>query len=438
MSYVTPYHQTNAVSLLKNLPRYYNGAKQLYTLAKKSYAAGQRAGKYVKSFVPNATKPVTPTYGRKQTGKRTFVRKQRKLNKLVGKPVPKKSVYERKRKTMRRYNSGKLSLQQRLQNGGALPNTTFARLFWRGSRAIAFGCIAPGAPVGTSSAQVRIRTMCLNDISQSPNYAASLNQPITYAPMWKSLYNKFLVLGAKLKVKINPTYYPERFATTTNTDSTSDSKVPRDAQPGYWYIRAYYKRNKDGEGEVGHPIKPSADGEDPHQENWWPNLREFLSDPTVTYVKDVTNVKTKMHVHHTANILDNASGPISNPPTTNFSYEIETSTKPVYLTCNFSAKKHFQDKNTLTDRDFISWDESLAIDQRFEVRFGYIGFNSVGNVAYHIPIDRNTNRMCEMEVQYFVALREPKITPHDDTIPASSARIAYEEPDEEMMAILDL
>lgn len=429
----------NSNSLLNTAIDYaVRNPQKVYKAATLAYKAGSSVYKALSSRKPT-TAPRTVTYNRfigsrvlSSNRKRIYrkirkVRKTKKINRLVGKPVPRKSIYSRRTKTMRQYNTGKLSLQQRLQNGGALPNTTFARMFWRGSCGTEFSTRNPLAPVGNSQA-VESRTLCLNDISSPPVYSVipQMQHGVTYAPLWKTLYERYLVLGATCKIKINTQYYPYMLADMATGSSNptiyaNKLNVPANAQPGYWYVRAYYKRAAVAGGDptpVGHPIVQGSSADDPKTEALWPNLREFLSDPTVTFKKDTTNIRTKLHVHSNANVYNSTDG--SNAvisPSTGTSYEIETSTKPVYLSCNFSAKKHFQDKNPLRNQPFNEWDTNLSTDHRFQIRFGYIGFSLNGNVSYHIPIDRNFHRMVEYEIQYFVALRDPRINPHDPIIP---------------------
>lgn len=143
-------------------------------------------------------------------------------------------------------------------------------------------------------------------------------------------------------------------------------------------------------------------------------MREFLTDPTVTFKKDTSYVRQKMHVH-TQIPLDapqTTSGgsafPGSNSTT---SYEIETSTKPVTLKVNFSAKKNFQDTNIMRNLPWQSWDESLATDYRFLVRVGYVAFGQNNTIVYHIPLSRNPSIVLETDIKYFVAMRNPKIQP---------------------------
>lgn len=408
------------------------------------------------------------TYPRRNKMRRVY-NKTKKLNKLVGK-TPKRSIYTRKTKTMRRFNTAKLSLQSRLQNGGALPNTTFARLFWRGScnMLLATNHKTNVTPIPANVVSVEQRTLCLNDLSSSPSYAFHLQHPVTYSAMWQTLYKRYQVLGSKVKLKINPSFYPNYMSGNSRDKVVTpagyaglDTGIPNNAQPGYWYIRAHYHRSSDGSNfdPVGHPITKKPSVSDPMTEEHWDNLRDFLSDPTVTFKKDMTNIRTKLHLTGTQNLLNNTAMEAVNN-TSSTTYEIETTTKPIYLSCGFSAKKHFQDKNPLRNQPFLAWNENLAEDYRFQVRFGYIGFDSSGKIAYHIPIDRNLSRFVEIEINYFVALREPRITPHQEISPLAlraamtldeHAEIMevdnddellddepYEEPPTEMMELLNL
>jgi len=448
MTYVNP----------KTLYSVGKAANTLYNYGRKAYSAYSLGSQVYNAIRPHlaASKPVTvkrTTKAKVKSVKRLFKRttKAKKVAKLVG-SIPRKSVYSKKSKKMRRFNKGKLSLQTRLQAGQSLPNTTFAKLFWRGSMVMSMISKNPGAPNNNSyTGPTHGRTLCLNDISQSPSFNSNIDQEVTYAPMWQSLYEKFLVLGSKCKIKINPAFYPSTIQSSTNDIATYDSRVPVNAQPGYWYVRCYYERGSEDQGTgseiVGHPILYN-DINDPMSENWWPSLREFLSDPTVTFKKDPTQLRTKLHLHSAGNLYDGTTTAQSTV-TDRFSYEIETNTKPVTLSVNFSCKKHFEDKNPLRNRPFTTWDQQLADPYRFKVRFGYIGFDSTGKIAYHVPIDRNQNRFVELEVEYFVAFRDPKITPHMTVAQAQAAMFQnttsqqekniqpYEE-DPSLTAMLDL
>lgn len=442
------YAAANPDKVIKTANSLYDFGAKVYRDFNQPTAKSAPQVTYNKVFVPR-------TYSRRtypRTFRRTYTaykkkftrpvqrkyRKKAKLNKLVGKPVGRKSIYNKRAKKMRTYNTGKLSLQSRFQNGGSLPNTTFARLFWRGSQTCNFSNLKFNATAGTASQDVQSRTYCLNDISLSPSYSnlAVMKHTVTYAPIWKSLYKQYIILGATAKFKINPSFYPTSYSTSGLPPGASQQapQVPRNAQPGYWYVRAYYKRStpylSDDGAVVGHPISPSPNSTvaDPKTEILWPTLREFLSDPTVTYKKDKTNVRSKLHVHTAGDIYANSPSAMPSGPSTGVSYEIETATRPVYLKVNFSAKKHFQDKNILRNGSWIDWDENLPESERFQVRFGYIGFANNGTTSYHVPIDRNMDRFVETEIQYFVGLRDPLVNPHSEQLSnISMAREAIEQ-----------
>lgn len=425
---------THASSILQQAIQY--GLKSPL-VHKAGYALGQKAynylttpSKFTKSTVstPMRTRFVSvgrPTrFTRPSTVKRITRRtrrvnqKKRKINKLVG-PAPK--TYNVKSKTMRRNNKGKLSLQDRLQSGKSLPNTTFARLFWRGSEAVNLG--ASGSTVVSRFASLNSLNYTINDLGSSPSWSTNTNMQhgVTYAPLWQSLYNEYMVYGAKINIKLSPMYTPTYMSNLSHLTSGVSNSVPADAQPGYWYARAYYQRNPSNIPEaVGHPIlrSPTLDVQ---KEDYWPSLREFLSDPTVTYVRDTTNIKTKIHLHSSSAKLDYASTTAVNlVPTTNTSYEIETTNRPINLTVNYSAKKHHSVKNPAQDLKWSSFGSSMPEDYQFNVRFGYIGFDSTGKFAYHSPVDRRYLRFCEAEVQYFVSFRGPRVSPHDIAIPSAA------------------
>lgn len=351
-------------------------------------------------------------------------RKIRRLKRLVP-PMPRKTVYQRRRKGIRRGNQGMLSLQYRLQSGSTLPEQTFARVYYRGSSSVHFRTLVTDTP---SNQQFKIsvgeRTFVLNDISGSPWNENSISNNMTdnglagvimYKSFWESIYRQYMVLGAKMKICIRPTVYPSQVAQMINA-SPYGSTVPMEAQPGYYYARVYYHRamgggsTSVGNESVGYPIRNQAGQDDPGTENYWPHLRDFLSDNTVTWKKDRTSLRTKIHVHRDLS-LGSTTGTSSWYPSSGASYELETSNRNIYLNVNFSAKKNFMTKDILVNGTWNTWDTQLDDMYRFYVRFGYIGFNQDGNVAYHIPIDRGPERSVSVDISYFIALRDPLITP---------------------------
>lgn len=356
--------------------------------------------------------------------KTRYVRKIKALNRKVG-PSYKKSIYNKKTSKIRRNNTGKLSLQNRIQNGLSLPKTTFARLQWRGSNVISTACANP-TYTGTSTISMSNRTFCLNDISFSPTTSSSMNHLVNYAHLWKSLYSEHQVLGASATFKISPTSLPQYQTSTTPppNDYTHSFQLPLNVKHGFWYARVNYHRasnNSTPGDEVGHRINEAAtkvtDPNDNKTEDLWKSMRDFLTDPTVTFKKDSSYVRQKMHVHTEIPLDKTLTGTTSFPGSnTKTSYEIESSTKPVILKVNFSAKKNFQDNNVMRNQPWQTWNTSVSIPNRFLVRIGYIAFGPDGNIAYHIPLSRNPSAVLETDIKYFVAMRDPLISPSTEQL----------------------
>ena len=97
------------------------------------------ASNYFSPRKPAKKKPAKAKAPKKATLPRRSVRalnnsfrKAKQVKKLVGPTY--KNVYTKKSSRIRTNgNKAKLSLQTRLQSGMSLPNTTFAKLTWRGS-----------------------------------------------------------------------------------------------------------------------------------------------------------------------------------------------------------------------------------------------------------------------------------------------------------------
>lgn len=205
-------------------------------------------------------------------------------------------------------------------------------------------------------------------------------------------------------MKITKPFWPRESANSINR-----AGPPRNATPGYWYIRANYKR---GQEYVGAPIQL---GTDDYLEQNWSRLRDFLSDPTVSWKKDLTVIKQKTVTNSTGNL---ATANANLETTTNVMYELESVQKPVYLSANFSYRKHFQDKNPMKNGVFKRTDEQSAVwdlENGFRVRMGYIGFDATGYVTYHIPLDRDLMRYVEVDLKWAVTLRDPIMGPDGES-----------------------
>ncbi|MEM4380401.1 MAG: hypothetical protein QXL01_06965 [Thermoplasmatales archaeon] len=349
-------------------------------------------------------------------------------NRKAAPPLPKRTIYTRKSKGLRRYNRGYLNLQRRLQSGSSLPHTTFARFYFRCSQTFSFD-VAGREYTGTSpNTDPILRTIVLNDVGGSPiggNQKGNLptdpamDGQIMYKDLWASLYEQFQILGAKLRLRIKPAVYPATLAgVLSSSNATTADHVPVNAQPGYYYIRVSYVRDSppgytSNSEQVGHPIRNYVPGNvvDLFQENYWPHERDFLADPTVIWKRDKSSLRSKIHLHADNQIQTNSTSNYSNFPTTSTSYELECNNKPITLTCKFSAKKHFQTLNILRNGKWCAFNTNLNQADRFYVRFGYIGFYNGGKTAYHIPIDRSPIKVVDVDISYFAALRGPKVYP---------------------------
>lgn len=416
-----PYRGTSALSTAINGARllysaYRNYGKYLPTL--KPYAGKSLRGTARPAARTTTTTRARPAYRGYRTRRRVY-RRRRKQYKLakVAPRVKQNTVYKRRAKGIRRNNVGLLHLQKRIQSGDALPNQTFARFYYRGSETLDMGVTSTNDPLYSSQ-----RMFCLNDVSSSPyqysaltdsiSTAGGLRGQIMYKELWSSLYSEYQILGAKMNITFKSCVFPSHIASIV-PGAAINRAIPLNAQPGYYYARVYYERNGD---PVGHPIDINTGTH--QQQNFWPHLRDFLADPTVTWKRDLTNLRSKIHVTQddtSRQLATDRTNTIPIYPSTSLSYELETSNKPVRLTVNFSAKKNFQDKNILHNGPFVDWTSNVAQPGRFMVYFGYIGFNAMGNTAYHMPIDRQVQKTVDVDIVYFACLRGPKIFPSQYT-----------------------
>lgn len=380
----------------------------------------RKVGRYTQSLKRAANRVFRPTYRRLRYKKavprfrkrlryrRRFVRRRRRVRGVPS--IPRRNVYTRNRKGIRRGNTGILALQKRIQSGHTLPTQTFARMYFRGS----------GRVIIDNTNVQEGRIVVLNRIDRGPVRGSSVtNQTTTpslyghimYKELWEMLYEDYLVLGATARIKINPIAYPSTLA-ARETNGVSDTGMPDGIQPGYWYARVNYVRNN-GE-EVGHriPLGPTQD------ERLWAHERDFLADPTVIWVRDRSRVKSKIirtNVNQGISGVDvdvSGAGIVADGEF-RVSHETEMSTRPIYLRVNFSAKKHYDVKDILNEGPWFTMGSGpTGQTGEFKVRIGYIGFTGTGQTSYHVPLDRVREKELSVDVKYFVALRGPKINPN--------------------------
>ena len=263
------------------------------------------------------------------------------------------------------YNKGKMRLMQNMSTGGRLPFETSAVLFYRKQQTQVF-VNAPG--------QNKERTVTMNSLRYpvgnltEPANGIELNK-YQWMQQFRNLYQEYAVTGAKLLVEIKPMLWPSQIATTYRQmgieegTQPQDYVVPLDAAPGYWYIRVNYRKANDSSftdqnmtvgAFMNTPV--TATQASAGTERIWTTRRDFLSDPSVSYVRDKTVIRQKLHATvtapaiHGAGISDLGHTVWTNPQQISnsdqqISYEIEKNTKKIILKQYFSHKKHFGDNN---------------------------------------------------------------------------------------------
>jgi len=408
------------------------------------------------------------TYGRKKSFRKRVVRSGRKVlrrktsssksarkaRKMTGSSrVP--SLYKKKFKPMRRFNRGRLALQNRLQMGLTLPNRTFARFFWRTScECNTFSANPKYSGAAILPSDIALRTMIIDNLEHrftpSSNVSTLIGEssawpnPTVYnKPVWYNLmtqlYNQYMVLGSKLTITIKPTTFPDytpsaltlAHVPVPNTTWATLNSLPLNVKAGFWYVRCFYTRYSGLSGgqsdQVGHFIShvatnPSTSMTDAHTEQWWPTMREFLNDPTVTWKRDKTVVRQKLQVHSERSV-DPVTRDTSFPGTNTTTREIECSTRPVTLTVNFSNRKHYGNQDPTRSRQYQTFGSgfptgtgSTGSPGYFNVRWGYAAFNDNDECVYQVPLSRNPRVSVDYEIKYFVSLQDPRIGP-DDPVP---------------------
>lgn len=315
--------------------------------------------------------------------------------------------------------------------GGSLPQETSTRIFMRGSAVVPFTQYGMTPGIHITDALSR-RTWNLSSLagpqmyfpgSHNTLHPKGMSSRVAYASEWINLYEEALVTGSKIKLTIRNPVYPSHYSTVKTPSTYDPSILNPNTMYGFWYMRYNYCRYNDKEDQistttyVGHDMGSTAE----HQ---WTSMREFMTDTSVTWIRDKLPRATKMHYSRPANTSDNykdAMFPLDAQDST-VTYELEFNNKPIKLIAAFSRKKHFGQPQRLA-----SWQPTTRLNQSSEyttpigtepilyVRAGYAGFNAAGDMVSHVPADAIPNKQVEMTYVARIKLRTPKVSPWTDT-----------------------
>lgn len=361
----------------------------------------------------------------KRITRRRRIPRARKLRTRSRLRRTKRSLYSpfRRVKKARRNNRGRLNIQRSFTTGGSLPQETSTRVFWRGSGVIDITRQTSG---GIGSTNWIDQTFCLSSITgpvlatvPATNIPSTLRGRIAYAEQWISLYNQAIITGSKIRVVIRNTLYPQRLAKVITPSQVAGGShgLPPNMMHGFWYIRYYYARyNAQATVDhiVGFPPSATVNGH-------WHSMRDFMTDTTVTWVRDRLPKATKMH--YTApraaqtTVHDNLFPEQDEGSVT---YEVEYSNKPIKLIAAYSRRKH-----TGADMDDVLWEQINGLNSmttytaptskapHFYVTYGYVGFTADGSICVHTPADRLPDKQVEVTYVARLRLRNPKVEPWD-------------------------
>lgn len=270
-----------------------NAAANALTVGKEVYGATKRLYDSIKTTKSSAAPPKRMrsmvrsrrSYKPSRSHKRSYKRKRRSTRRYGrGRVHPHhKTRFHKRSKRMRLYNKGKLRLEKKLTTGQYFPAQTTCRMNFRASKMCLFSNYVN---------ENLSRTFVMNSVTYFTNYGGTFGPGgWRYYNFWTGLYRDYAVLGAKIYVTIKPNLYPIHLFGLRSGSGTLDGP-PTEAQPGFWYVRVRYMRDMAADAGteysnvIGHPM---AD----NNENWWPNQRAFCEDPTVTWVRDKSAVKSK-------------------------------------------------------------------------------------------------------------------------------------------------
>lgn len=385
------------------------------------------------------------------------------------------SFYSKRVKPVRKYNRGKLRLQRALTRGGSLPFETSTHVYYRGMATTQGTNQTMDLSAGDlmqmfSNVSAADQTFILNRLggpcintSASPSYGDGKFGKFSYQDVWASMYSKALVMGSKIVIHIRKSLYPSLIGAIRNQvlDPVGTNFSPGLAQAalastdiaaGFWYIRyRYYRAAKQGDAPdaVGHPMWwGTTNGSywytdsTPGEALIWANQRDFMCDPTVTWIRDRLPRATKMKYSRSYSDQTTVAStyqqlsknrknlfPIQDDSNGRVEYELELSNRPTKLIAAYSRRRHSEDENPLRNsvwQDLSSlrpisildvYGNDLTPEQHvaqeqplFQVRVGYVCFAQNGAAVCNIPADR-LGHYLDIQCAYKIRLREPKISP---------------------------
>lgn len=392
-------------------------------------------------------------------------------------------------------NRGKLSLERRMRSGETLPNVTTTKFMYR-----AAGHINVGSGPYTSSlspelfeqTSVADQIFCIsdldgplikvtNDMSTASGTQLSAIQNPAWFDLWSHLYSEYLVTGAKFHCYLKRPLYPSSVSIPTSnagvdsSDTFTTAKQKPNVTHGFWYIRYRYAKHDNhivngvtplptAPQFVGHPFQQSHGQTELHH---WQTMKEFQSDPTVTWIRDKLPKATTMQysrpltfTNHgpplvndvnlplfpmTAGFLTN-TGHVNTGPSfgditktmeaPSITYQLQLSNKGVRLIGAFSMRKHWGYKDNLElwgnwkpmtrplsgRKEYLDLADLNSSYLDHLLMIGYVGFDSMGVPITTIPADGFPMRHMELTAQYKVHLRGPKVGPWDQEAFSEAAR----------------
>jgi len=398
---------------------------------------------------------------------------------------PVKSLF-RSRGRIRRSNTGGFNVNNIMRTGNSLPQTAFgscklvvaAQQHYLGGAIDAY--MGSGYAAGGRYNDGR-RTICLSTL-QYP-YAwyqdSSLLQYIRAYGLYRLLYKKYMVLGAKVKIRLTPGLFPLR--NTQNPDDGYSSSIPAqpkftenavdnpstwdqvinnaatfatarttlDSSPnGYFYIRVCVQRfNENGFAvpdpfvDIGHRML-WTDGAGPTTRIVpygevdtvpWQSLPDFLGDRTVAYSRDRRS--WQVGLQDTPAVIGANTFASMVTQSRFVSTNVSGKRPATVLTYKYSLKKLMKDSDPMRSGSpfWRSIDaaplsstnntlSSLMLNfprQDVFLRYGYVWFDPVtGDPQYHyqLPIPF----AAQTEIDYYCAWRDP-VDIHDLNDPVLSA-----------------
>lgn len=246
---------------------------------------------------------------------------------------------------------------------------------------------------------------------------------INYNGLYNLLYQEYLVLGAKLRLKIIPNTPPALGSDATRINQQTTGNSTANGSNGYWYLRYYYPGRVAGDTDsiIGVPIT-NQEATDSVLAARWAREIDFLQDRSVVFSRDGRSWYTALH----------ESRNDANDAYLNLTSELGVwnRDKGVTLSFGFSARKIYRMPSILSGASGQASTDENPFWAPFNsdpsvplmVRLGYVSFfYQAGTPTLRFYPTLSQSFKIYGAIDYFCAFRRPTDTSTLRSVPSMAA-----------------